>query len=134
MIIALCTIFLFTVFSMTRAQVNLRVDVSKPGADIQPTMWGIFFEDINFAADGGIYAEMIKNRSFEFYDPMMGWSQPNSDRHSLNRQSGMATAIKEGDSPNSHFVRIVVRNSDGYELINEGYRGMGVKESHQYNL
>jgi alpha-N-arabinofuranosidase len=97
-------------------------------------MWGIFFEDINFAADGGIYAEMIKNRSFEFHEPLMGWSQPKSNRHSLNEQSGMATAIKEGDGANNHFVRVVVNDSDGYELINEGFRGMGVKEGLNYLL
>ena len=37
-------------------------------------MWGVFFEDINFGADGGIYAEMVKNRSFEFSMPLMGWT------------------------------------------------------------
>lgn len=49
------------------------VVVEKPKAIIQSTMWGIFFEDINFAADGGIYAELVKNRSFEFARPLMGW-------------------------------------------------------------
>ena len=43
------------------------------GAKIQPTMYGIFFEDINFGADGGLYAEMIENRSFEFPQSLMGW-------------------------------------------------------------
>ena len=51
----------------------ISVDVTKPVAPVQPTMWGIFFEDINFAADGGIYAELVKNRSFEFLKPLMGW-------------------------------------------------------------
>lgn len=119
---------------IAQAPIKFQVDVNKPGADIQPTMWGIFFEDINFAADGGIYAEMVKNRSFEFFEPMMGWIQPSSDRHSLNEGSGIATVIKEGTSPNKHFVRIVVKNSSGYELINEGFRGMGVKSGAQYNL
>jgi alpha-N-arabinofuranosidase len=64
----------------------------------------------------------------------MGWRQPNSDRHSLNDKSGMATAIKEGMEPNNHFVRIEVKNSTGYELINEGFRGMGVKAGAKYNL
>jgi alpha-N-arabinofuranosidase len=54
-------------------QNTLSVMLDKPGAKIQPTMWGIFFEDINFAADGGLYAELVKNRSFEFAAPMMGW-------------------------------------------------------------
>ena len=49
------------------AQTNeMKVRVNKPGAEIQPTMYGIFIEDINFAADGGLYAELVKNRSFEF--------------------------------------------------------------------
>jgi hypothetical protein len=41
---------------------------------------GIFFEDINMGADGGIYAELVKNRSFEFFKPLMGWkiTSPNT--------------------------------------------------------
>jgi alpha-N-arabinofuranosidase len=49
------------------------INADKPIAEIKPTMWGIFFEDINFGADGGIYAELVKNRSFEFYRPRAGW-------------------------------------------------------------
>ena len=51
----------------------MTVDVSKPTAKIQPEMYGIFFEDINFGADGGLYAELVKNRSFEFPQPFVGW-------------------------------------------------------------
>ena len=72
---------------------NLEVNTTNTVTKIQPTMYGVFFEDINFAADGGLYAEMIKNRSFEFELPMMGWIEPNSKRHSLNKQSGIATII-----------------------------------------
>lgn len=42
------------------------LQADKPGARVQPTMYGIFFEDINYAADGGLYAEMVKNRSSNF--------------------------------------------------------------------
>src|SRR5215213_1394699 len=52
---------------------NIIVKVNEIKADVAPTMWGVFFEDINMGADGGIYAELIKNRSFEFYRPMMAW-------------------------------------------------------------
>jgi hypothetical protein len=52
------------------------VQANKPGAVIQPTMYGIFFEDINFAADGGIYAELVKNRSFEFTEPLAKTNKP----------------------------------------------------------
>src|SRR4026207_817720 len=54
--------------------VTPRVRADQPGPRINPAMWGIFFEDINLGADGGLYAELVKNRSFEFYNPMMGWT------------------------------------------------------------
>jgi len=130
-----CTLILIYQNLSAQSEIDIVVEANKPGAVIQPTMWGIFFEDINFAADGGIYAEMVKNRSFEFFEPLMGWAQPNSDRHSLNSKSGIATIIRgEGTTANKHFVRIQVNNSDGYVLINEGFRGMGVKSGGDYNL
>ena len=42
--------------------VTIEVQADQPGANINPAMWGIFFEDINFGADGGLYAELVKNR------------------------------------------------------------------------
>ena len=54
---------------------TVTVNVGQPGAPINPAMWGIFFEDINFGADGGLYAELVKNRGFEFPDPLMGWTK-----------------------------------------------------------
>jgi alpha-N-arabinofuranosidase len=113
----------------------LEVNAAQSVAKIQPTMYGIFFEDINFAADGGLYAELVKNRGFEFTMPQMGWSQPNSDRFSLNLQSGMGTVIKtEGNPSNRNFLRVVINNTAGYELINEGFRGMGIKKNESYDL
>src|SRR6266446_10151043 len=58
------------------AQSNtITVQVDKPGGDISPTMFGLFFEDINFGADGGLYPERVKNRSFEFPEALMAWKQ-----------------------------------------------------------
>ncbi len=117
-------------------QTDLEVDINNKIAEIQPTMYGVFFEDINFAADGGLYAEMIKNRSFEFtVDPFLGWIQPNSDRHSFNNNSGIGSIVKYADNPgNTNFIRVKVNNDQGYQLINEGFRGMGIKEGESYNL
>ena len=47
----------------------ISVDALHPGATISSSMFGIFFEDINFGADGGLYPELVKNRSFEFQEP-----------------------------------------------------------------
>ncbi|MBP6760020.1 MAG: alpha-L-arabinofuranosidase [Flavobacterium sp.] len=126
---------LFTSILANAQKTTLEVDIAKTITKIQPTMYGVFFEDINFAADGGLYAEMVKNRSFEFEAPLMGWKQPNSDRHSFNNQSGIATTVKVLENKtNPSFCRILINDAKGYELINEGFRGMGVKKEAKYNL
>ena len=61
-------------FAQTQSDA-VTVQVDRPGAAISPTLFGLFFEDINFGADGGLYPERVKNRSFEFPDPMMGWKR-----------------------------------------------------------
>jgi alpha-N-arabinofuranosidase len=122
-------------FYSNAQKTNLKVNIANSITKIQPTMYGVFFEDINFAADGGLYAEMIKNSSFEFENPLMGWSQPNSDRHSFNTQSGIATTIKVIENKtNLNFCRVVVNDDKGYQIINEGFRGMGIKKDAKYNL
>ncbi|MXN90089.1 alpha-L-arabinofuranosidase [Flavobacterium sp. Sd200] len=113
---------------------KLVLNLANTGVKIQPTMYGIFFEDINFGADGGLYAEMVKNRSFEFDDPLMGWKQPNSDRHKLNEKSGYASAIENNHPTNKHLLRVQVKDNKGYSLINEGFRGMGVKANELYDI
>ena len=53
---------------------TVTVKTKNLGAEIHSTMYGVFFEDINYGADGGLYAELVKNRSFEFTpDHFMGW-------------------------------------------------------------
>lgn len=70
--ISLCLFSMGAVGLMAQSN-EFKIDVQKTGAPIQSTMYGIFFEDINFGADGGLYAELIKNRSFEFENPFGGW-------------------------------------------------------------
>ena len=115
-------------------QHKLTLDLADTGIKIQPTMYGIFFEDINFGADGGLYAELVKNRSFEFDNPLMGWQQPNTQRLQLNEKSGFATVIEGGKEGNKNFCRVEVKDAAGYVLINEGFRGMGVKANESYNV
>jgi len=132
--IIICSLLLGTV-CVNAQKANLEVNVAKTITKIQPTMFGVFFEDINFAADGGLYAEMVKNRSFEFDNRLMGWNQPKSDRHSLNKESGIAITLHDADNKsNSNFCRVTINNDKGYEIINEGFRGMGIKKEAKYNL
>jgi alpha-L-arabinofuranosidase len=112
--------------------VTLTVQLDQPGPRISPTMWGIFFEDINFGADGGLYAELVKNRSFEFTNPMMGWSNV-----SAGQQASMAEIHDEDPSSaaNPHYLRVkVYPDCDGSLISNEGFRGMGIREGEAYNF
>jgi alpha-L-arabinofuranosidase len=95
---------------------------------IQKTMWGIFFEDINFGADGGIYAELVKNRSFEFATPLMGW------REQKQNADGSILIINRGDQSNPRFARFTIRSASGYGVSNEGFRGMGITANDKYDF
>ena len=116
------------------AQANaatIEVQVDKPGAGINPAMWGIFFEDINFGADGGLYAELIKNRAFEFPDPMMGWSKlvPTKSKGQLTIRDD-----KPFNAANPHYLRIESTELLPVGVANEGFRGIGVKKGEAYNF
>lgn len=123
----------FSTFSQTKNIITIKAN--QLVAEVQPTMWGVFFEDINMGADGGIYAELVKNRSFEFTMPLMGWKQQNSDRFSTNLKSGSALVINRGqDASNHRFARVTINADKGYGLTNEGFRGMGIKKNMQYHF
>ncbi|MGE4512256.1 MAG: alpha-L-arabinofuranosidase C-terminal domain-containing protein [Chryseobacterium sp.] len=101
---------------------------------IQNSMFGIFFVDINFAADGGLYAELIKNRSFEFDEPLTGWKQPNTKTLSPNLDSGFLTIITDKSKTNKNYARITVWDYKNYLLENEGFRGIGLHQGEKYDL
>ena len=108
------------------------VNVNQVKGTVQPTMWGIFFEDINLAADGGVYAELVKNRSFEFATPLMGWREQRREGG-----TGSVLVINRGSSNenNPRFIRATLTSDKGsYGLSNEGFRGMGIKANDQYDF
>jgi alpha-L-arabinofuranosidase len=109
----------------------ISVEADKPGAKINPSMWGIFFEDINFGADGGLYAELIKNRSFEFPDPLMGWIKISP---SLAQGELSVRDDDPFDANNPHYVRLVSEGTAPFGISNEGFRGIGVSKDETYNF
>ena len=111
---------------MTAQTHTLDVNTTKVGGPIPSTMYGIFFEDINYAADGGLYAELVKNRSFEFPNNFAGWDI-----------SGKVTLKDDGPfSKNPHYVRLAPSgHSDKHTMIeNHGFFGMGVKGGEEYRF
>lgn len=107
------------------------INADKLTAEIQPTMWGIFFEDINFGADGGLYAELIKNGSFEFSEPMMGWKEV---KESAATGKTLIINRQRGDLVNPRFLRISNGINGSFGIENEGFRGIGVKKNGVLNL
>ena len=109
------------------AQHQFTVNAKKLGAPIQPTMYGIFFEDINFGADGGLYAELVENRSFEFPQQLMGWStygkvQVNDANPAFERNPHYVTLKESG-------------HRDKFTgLENRGFFGMGLKKGMDYHF
>ncbi len=106
----------------------LTIKANELKATIQPTMFGVFFEDINMGADGGLYAELVKNRSFEFANPLMGWKE--------QRQSGSNVLVvnRNDKTANPRFARVTVGSSKPFGLTNEGFRGMGIKKDDGYDF
>ena len=105
----------------------LTVDEKAPGIEIQPTMYGIFLEDINFAADGGLYAEKIINRSFEYDNPLQGW-----------KTFGRVEVLSKGGpfERNPHYVRLAYQGhpANFCGLENSGWFGIGLEQGKQYRL
>jgi alpha-N-arabinofuranosidase len=105
------------------------VQVGRPGFTIPSTLFGLFFEDVNFGADGGLYPERVKNRSFEFPDALMGW-KPAADG---GARGSLKVLDDTGERPNDDFLRITAE-TDGYGVTNEGFRGVGVEQGAEYHF
>lgn len=113
---------------------------------ISPNLFGIFFEDLNYAADGGLYAEMVQNRSFEYlpsdvdavknkrgeYNPFTAWAAEKT--HSLMRVS--LESERPLNTHNRHYCRVQVLSpgDDGAGLSNNGYDGMAIKSGARYDF
>ncbi len=114
-------------YSQQSPTYDLTLDTKKAGTAIQSTMYGLFFEDINFAADGGLYAELVKNRSFDFPQSLMGWN-------------AFGKVEVKNDNPlfdkNPNYV---VLSDPGHPhkrtgIENEGFRGIGFKKDATYRF
>lgn len=121
----LAFVLALTSMSMS-AQVNIKVDVAQKGIEISPTLYGIFYEDINFASDGGLYAELIRNRSFEYND-----SKPehwNAERSEISLVSEDLLNEKQG------HALMVKASIPGAGVSNPGYWGINAVAGTQYKL
>lgn len=124
-----------TAYSTEEADYSLNIDAGDEIHDISDLLFGIFFEDINFAADGGLYAEMVANRSFEYTelavnDSLYAWSAVNdTDMRVTNDKS---TSLNEN---NPSYLVLTNDNETPSGIANRGFLdGMSVKENAKYNF
>ncbi|HEX6963431.1 MAG TPA: alpha-L-arabinofuranosidase C-terminal domain-containing protein [Lacipirellula sp.] len=110
-------------------QGKIVVDLSQPGPAFPRTMHGIFFEDINYAADGGLYAELIQNRSFEHRERMYAW-RPAAPSEAIELVIADEAPLNDN---NRHYLRVTAKQN-GAAVANSGYDGISVKAGEEYNV
>ena len=128
-VLAICAI-LSTNSSAT--DIKLTVEAGKPVHAMSKDMYGLFFEDINFAADGGLYAEMVWNRSFEFSEGLFSW-KPGV----LNGADAIFALKKDQDALNGNnptYVEINITKAGKVTLLTDGFRGMVLNADKNYDF
>jgi len=118
---------------------RLQVDLTATGKSISPDLFGIFFEDLNYAADGGLYGELVQNRSFECnateqrdWNEFTGWT-------TVTREGAEGNVAVRSSKPihpnNPHYISIEVKTSVGaFGVANSGYDGIPLQAKEGYEL
>ncbi len=131
-------VFAFTIFLQAQSQeateTEISVEVNKPGHAISPTLFGIFFEDINLSADGGIYPELVRNRSFEDADSLQNWKFVSTDGKSTASICTADVQARPPVPPLNTFNRksLSIRMGGSFTLENDGYWGMNIVRGDGY--
>jgi len=129
---------LFATALLSQNKAIFTIQADKPTAEVSPNMYGIFFEDINLGADGGLYAELVKNRSFEFFKPLMGWKLTSTKTVQGFYMGSEITVINrpEKTATNPRYIQVVLdkHTKGSLGLTNEGFRGMGIKKDLRYDF
>ena len=134
MVTTFLSFFLCISFLFAQKNTSYVVDITKIKAQVPGTLWGLFFEDINRSADGGVYADLVKNRSFDFPNPFMGWiTEP--ERRVLHRIEVFQVSDQSSIHPdNPKYLQVTINAPEKITLTNEGFGGIIVKKERKYNL
>ena len=121
-------------------QAFLEVDASQQGKKISHELIGVFFEDINYAADGGLYAELIQNRSFEYYkvnnnvslEPLTAWSLGKNGATNATMQIEDTNPL---NANNTKYLKVIIKNAGNETVIkNTGFKGISVQANRKYKF
>ncbi len=112
---------------------RVTIDATQPGPEISPTLYGVFFEEINHAGDGGLYAEMVRNRSFEDADRLESWAIVKG-----GDATGDIVVAREtpANAAQQRCLRIerTAFGAGRFGVSNAGYWGMSVVKGKRYDL
>lgn len=109
---------------------SITVQANQPGIQVPATLHGLFFEDINYGADGGLYAELVQNRSFEHREALYAWSQ-------ITRGAAEGKIAISNETPlnatNPSFLHLQVsKPGDGVGAVNSGFDGIALRQGDTY--
>lgn len=124
------TCALTSVSLMSAGQVTMNIDATQRSAMVSPHQYGLFFEEINHAGDGGLYAELIRNRSFEDADTPEYWKNLHGTSMGLTSNNLLNSA--QGKALQLHFSNATETEKAG--VYNEGFWGMSFKTDSTYQL
>jgi len=106
---------------------KITVDAAHPAHAVSPLLWGIFFEDINLSADGGIYPELVRNRSFEDSNQPDHWQL-----HAAGPTTMAVDTARPLNTFNPHYLRVEANGA--FTLENDGYWGMNIVSGATYTF
>ena len=112
---------------------TLTVDADKPSHPISPTLYGIFFEDINCSADGGLYAELVRNRNFEDAPTPEHWSVVSSGLAQVEARVDSSQPVSS-KNPHALEVKVLKPGTGRAGVANDGFWGIPVRQGEAYEL
>lgn len=123
----------FTAIIFAESDHVLTINVDKRGPQINSTLFGIFIEDINHAVTGGLYAELVKNSSFEYSNSMDGWTISTYGTEIIVQVASKTSVSLNEINPNYLSIKIP-KNGEWVELSNSGYNGIPLEKGKSYDL
>lgn len=136
--LGLVSLITVTISAASANPAELTIQAGQPGKPISPDLMGVFFEDLNYAADGGLYAELIQNRSFEYspteqpdWHPLKFWEL--QKRGDGDGSIGVAD-MRPIHRNNPHYAMLTVRSpGEGVGITNSGFDGIALKAGENYH-
>ncbi|MGM9699453.1 MAG: alpha-L-arabinofuranosidase C-terminal domain-containing protein [Prevotella sp.] len=132
-----CIISCLALVAMSAAaqKATVTIDINKPTHKVSPTLFGIFLEDINLSVDGGLYPELVRNRSFEDADSLCFWQYSAAKGNAVVSKADLGNMKKPMPPLNHNNRQFLSVTADGsFSLANSGFWGMNIVQGEKYDF